>query len=270
MKAFFYTVLFTLFMLSTSLLAQDLNQTSTPKWELGLGVGALILPHYRGSDQDAYYVAPIPYIKYNGDRFRVDKEGAHLDFYKGNKVKIDASTAFYLSVDSDKNRARTGMPSLEHIVEIGPRIQFNLYKSFDNSTRLIFAIPLRKAIATDLGSLDDIGWVVAPYLQLRNFTKGWESAIAIGPVWADEEYHDYFYQVDRQYVKADRQFYDAKAGYSGSRLAVTTSTRSGNVFFGLFAKYDYLDGAVFLNSPLVKKKDSFTAGIALSYVFTSF
>jgi len=37
-----------------------------PEWELG--VGGLSVPHYRGSDQRAQYVAAIPYVRYNGKR----------------------------------------------------------------------------------------------------------------------------------------------------------------------------------------------------------
>ena len=38
-----------------------------PLWELGLGVGALRVPHYRGSDQDHGWVLPVPYFVYNGE-----------------------------------------------------------------------------------------------------------------------------------------------------------------------------------------------------------
>lgn len=250
---------------STFISAEELTQMSKPKWELGVGVGTLSMPHYRGSDQTAEYIAPIPYFRYSGKRLQVDKEGGRFYFYNSDDVKFDISTAFALPVDSDDNRARTGMTNLNAVVEIGPRIQFSLYQSKNKNLRLRFALPLREAF--ELGQVKDIGWVFSPYLQIRYFNSGWETAASVGPMWASEEYHDYFYEVAPQYATANRTEYKARAGYSGSRLTLTTSKRFDDIFFGVFARYDDLDGATFIDSPLVKQKNSFMIGVALSWVF---
>lgn len=261
------TIIFSLILFSFSTLtfAEEFPLANKPKWELGVGIGAISLPHYRGSDQNAEYIAPIPYFRYNGKRLQLDKEGGRFYFYNSEEFKFDLSTAFALPVDSDDNRARTGMNNLGAIIELGPRLQFNLYQSKDKNLRIRFALPLREAY--DLGEIKDIGWVFSPYLQLRYFKSGWETAASVGPVWASEEYHDYFYEVAPQYVTANRTAYNARAGYSGSRLTLTMNKRFDDIFFGLFARYDDLTGATFIDSPLVKQKDSFMIGIALSWVF---
>lgn len=259
------TYILILLSLSTYIDADETAGQNKPVWELGAGIGVLSIPHYRGSDQSANYVAPIPYFRYSGKRLQVDKEGGRFYFYNNESIKFDISTAFALPVESSDNQARTGMTNLETVIELGPRIQVSLFQSEDENIRLLFALPLREAY--ELGHVKSIGWVFSPYLQLRYFKSGWETAASVGPVWASEKYHDYFYQVAPQYVTADRSQYDAKAGYSGSRLTLTISKRFDDVFFGLFARYDDLDGAIFLDSPLVKKKDSFMVGIALSWVF---
>lgn len=249
------------------LFAEENIQADKAKWELGLGAGGLSMPHYRGSDQRADYVAPIPYIRYNGKRLKIDKEGGRFYFYNSEGVKVDVSLAFAVQVDSEDNRAREGMTDLGNIIEVGPRILVNLYESADKNLRLRFAAPLRTAYATDLEHTENIGLVFAPYLQLRYFTSGWESSVSLGPMWADEEYHDYFYEVAPQYETASRSSYDAKDGYSGSRLTFTLSKRFNKLYFGLFARYDDLSGASFMDSPLVKQEDSFMVGAALSWVF---
>ena len=71
------------------------------KWEFGLGLGALSLPHYRGSDQRHEYFAPIPYVRYNGDRLKVDREGGRYYFYDSRKIKLDLNATFDFPVDSD-------------------------------------------------------------------------------------------------------------------------------------------------------------------------
>lgn len=247
--------------------ANEPHLPEKPKWQLGFGVGGISLPHYRGSDQRAEYASPVPYLRYEGDRLKVDREGGRYYFYNSETTIIDVSTAFALPVDSDDNRARKGMPNLAANIELGPRIQFTLFQSPDKHSRLRFAIPLRSVFATDLRSTKNIGWVFSPYFQLRYFTDGWETATSIGPVWASEQYHDYFYEVTPQYATAGRAAYNAQAGYSGSRITFTTNKRFHKYFFGFFARYDNLNGAVFNKSPLVKRNDSFMLGAAFSWVF---
>ena len=214
-----------LFIISNAIFAEGPVHTDKPKWELGIGIGGLSLPHYRGSDQRADYFSPIPYIRYNGKRLKVDREGGRFYFYNSEDIKIDVSMAFALQVDSDDNRARVGMPDLDNIIELGPRFQYNLYQSEDKNVRFRFALPLRTAYATDFRRTKNIGWVLSPYLQLRYFNAGWESAISAGPTWANEEYHDYFYEVASQYATGIRPTYNAQAGYSGSRITITLSKR---------------------------------------------
>lgn len=258
-----------LMIITSSSYSEEKLIENNPKWELGLGVGGLSLPHYRGSDQRAEYVSPIPYIRYNGDRFKVDREGGRFYFHNSEDVKVDVSMAFALQVDSDDNRARVGMTDLANIIEVGPRIQYNLYQSQDKNFRFRFSLPLRTGFATDFIRTENIGWVLSPYLQLRYFNSGWESAFSIGPTWADKEYNSYFYKVDPQYATVSRPAYEAQAGYSGSRITVTLSKRYDKLFLGLFARYDNLNNATFIGSPLVKQTDSISAGMALSWVFKS-
>lgn len=242
---------------------------SPPKWELGAGIGGLRIPHYRGSDQTKEYVAPIPYVRYNGDRFKVDREGARFYFLKKGKFKLDASTSINFPVDSDDNRARQGMPDLDPVLELGPRAQFDIYDSKDRHLRIRAALPLRLAITTDLKGPDNTGWICSPYLQIRYYS-GWETALSIGPIWASEKYHDYYYQVSPNYATEDRPTYDARAGYSGFRYTLTTSTRlSKRLWLGAFTRYDNISDAVFADSPLVKQSNVLFFGIGIAYIFTS-
>lgn len=267
MSAVKTTFMLCLFLICDFIYAEENDDTQKPQWELGVGIGGLSVPHYRGSDQRAQYFAPIPYVRYNGKRLKIDREGGRFYFYNGEVIKVDVSLAFAIAVDSNDNRARTGMSDLDNIIEIGPRILFNLYDSDDKNLRFRLGVPLRTAYATDFRQTKDVGLVFSPYLQARYFTAGWVSAISFGPMWASEAYHDYFYEVAPQYVTATRSAYNAKAGYSGSRLTVTFSKRFDKIYFGLFSRYDDLKGASFIDSPLVKQKDSLMVGAVLSWVF---
>jgi len=254
-------VIFTIF----STASQADEGSNKTQWEFGVGLGALSLPHYRGSDQREEYFAPIPYVRFRGDKLKVDREGGRYFFIDGESFKLDISAAFALPVDSDKNTARQGMPDLDAILEVGPRAQWYLWESQDRRLRLRAGAPAR--LAVNLSDAGNEGWVFTPYLQLRYYSN-METAISIGPMWASEKYHDYYYQVDSQYVTGSRPAYDAKSGYSGFRLTVTNSHRiSKHYWWGGFARYDSISGATFENSPLVKQKNAFMAGFVISYIF---
>ena len=83
-------IIFTLIIvsLSTYIFADENTGQSKPKWELGVGIGGLSIPHYRGSDQRADYIAPIPYFSYSGKRLQVDREGGRFYFYNSEDVLV--------------------------------------------------------------------------------------------------------------------------------------------------------------------------------------
>ena len=245
-------------------LAQD-----KPLWEFGLGAGALRVPDYRGSADSTTYVAPIPYLIYRGRLLQVDREGVHGDIFRGERVKLDWSAAAGIPAKSRTDGARAGMPDLDATLEIGPSLEIRLHR--DELTQRIWSLrlPLRAVAATDLRHSQGAGWVFAPNLHLdaKRLGAGWEGSLAFGPMYATEAYHDYYYEVASAYVTATRPRYDAKGGYSGSRVTLTLTRRFDGYWIGAFARYDTLAGASFADSPLVQKKESFMIGVGVAWVF---
>lgn len=243
-------------------------QSTDTHWQLGIGIGGLSLPHYRGSNQRQDYAAPIPYVRYEGKRLHVDREGGRFYLYHGRRWWLDLSATVGFPVDSRDDRARQGMPDLNPVFEIGPRAQFTLYSNPKHDLQLRFAVPLRLAIATDIRHTQSLGLVLSPYLQLR-FGQQWNMAISLGPLFASESYDAYYYQVDPQYTTATRPVYNAHAGYAGSRISVSASRQFQHHYWvGLYLRYDTLSGAVFADSPLVKQNHSFTAGLAFAWILS--
>src|SRR5690606_33723225 len=65
-----------LFLMSFCVQAQTTDTTIVPAaktWELGIGVGAITGPDYRGSKEYHHYVAPIPYVIYRGKYIQTDR-----------------------------------------------------------------------------------------------------------------------------------------------------------------------------------------------------
>jgi outer membrane protein len=246
-------------------------QQLRPEWEFGLGATGLTLPDYRGSDESRGYLLPFPYIIYRGERFRVDRQGIRGIFFESDRVEINLSLNATPPVDSDENQARQGMPRLDPTIEIGPRIDIRLASDRVKESAVELRLPLRAAIATDFSHTNGVGFVFSPHLSFttRPVLAGvkWNFGTQIGALFAAREYHQYFYGVEERFASAARPAFSAEGGYSGSYVLASLSRRFPRFWVGAFARYDTLKGAVFDESPLVRRDYAFMAGIALAWVF---
>lgn len=247
----------------SGLIASTARAGEPPRWELGLGLAGITIPDYRGSDEQRGYLLPLPYVQYRGEIFRIDREGAHGRLFDSERVRLELSAAAGPPARSRDNAARRDMPDIDPTVELGPSLE--IYLTRDRRWQL--ELPWRTVIATDLSHTDNIGWVFAPSLnyRMRN-NDGWGGGVALGPLYASEKYHDYYYEVRPAFATAARPAYDAPGGYSGSRLTLTAARRYPDFWVGAFARYDRLSGAAFGDSPLLKKKSSFMAGVGIAWV----
>jgi outer membrane scaffolding protein for murein synthesis (MipA/OmpV family) len=235
-----------------------------PLWELGLGAGALHLPHYRGSDQSRNWLLPIPYFIYRGEVFRADREGAHAVFVDGERLDLDISLAANTPTRSKDNRARAGLADLAPTVEVGPSAKLLLTGGV--GWKLDLRLPARAVITVER-SPQVIGWTVSPVLNLDLRASGWDLAFNAGPVAASRKYNAYFYDVPAAQATAARPAYAARGGAGGWAFTTTASRRFGDFWVGSYVQYDSLAGAVFADSPLVRKRQNLAYGIGLSYVF---
>lgn len=242
-----------------------------PLWEVGLGFTGLSIPDYRGSDEQRGYMLPFPYLVYRGDILNLDRKGNYILLLQSKRVKLNVSADFGVPVRSGRNDARKDMPKLLPTFQIGPSLEVCLTSTCDAGRAIQFRLPIRTVIASNFSRYDGIGFVMNPQINvdLDNIwqNSGWNFGCAVGPLFATERFHDYYYQVSPDYaVPGSRPFYDARGGYSGTLIIVSMSKRFKNSMFGAFARYDELTNAVFEDSPLVKTRHSFMAGFGFAWV----
>lgn len=245
-----------------------------PLWEAGVGVSGLRLPDYRGSDQSRHYVFPLPYFVYRGKALQVDRRGATGILYKSGRTELDLSLALANPVNSTSNRARAGMANLEPAIELGPRLRYLIIDDPKGDFDLRFEVPIRVAIGiSGFFRMSQIGLTVSPILSADwrrvGPDRAWNVGLSGGPFFGDAAYHDYYYGVKPQYATADRPTYRATGGYGGSQLTLGGSRRYGKLWVGAFVRAYDLSGAVYEDSPLVRRRYAVQAGLALSYVFAS-
>ncbi len=241
-----------------------------PLWEVGLGVAALRLPDYRGADQGRNYVLPLPYIVYRGDWLRADRDGARAVLLDTPRAKLDLSLAASAPSRSKDNDARRGMRNLKGLAEIGPNLNLELARSAHARWKLDLRLPVRAAFTLEK-SPRFAGTTFSPHLNLdlAPVAGGWNVGLLSGPVFGDRRNHAYFYGVGAGDATASRPAYTARGGYGGWQALASTSRRFGNTWIGAFVRYDRLDGAVFDDSPLMRRSGALSAGIGVSWILAT-
>ena len=144
------------------------NQHPQPLWEIGALVGVGILPTYPASDQTRFEILPLPYFTYRGEVIRSDDKGLLRGrLFKSDRAEIDVSLAAAFDVDSSDNRARVGMPDLDWLGEIGPRLELTLARAGD--VRIEFELPIRAVISTNFTSRANYqGLIMVPELAYHH------------------------------------------------------------------------------------------------------
>jgi hypothetical protein len=163
---------------------------------------------------------------------------------------------------------RAGMPTLQPAVEIGPSLEWHIWRAPDERLRLDLRLPLRMAFA--VGGDGMIGWFFAPNLNLdvagSGTWDGWNLGLMTGPLFANRRYHEYFYGVRPEFATSARPAYVAPGGYSGSQVLVALSKRYTRYWLGGYLRHDLLMDAAFMDSPLVRRNSSWSAGVGIAWI----
>lgn len=240
-----------------------------PLWELGVGVSGVRLPDYRGSNQSHNYLLPLPYVVYRGTWLKSDRDGTRAMLFDSPRVKLDVSFGAAAPARSN-NAAREGMPDLPGNLEVGPSLNITVDQEVRKRWTLDLRLPLR-GVATLESSPRYAGATFSPNLNfdLKDPTHGWNVGFLTGPLFANRRYHEQYYQVDAAYARPDRPAYQARGGYAGWQTIASTSKRFGHTWFGAFARLENLNGAVYADSPMVKRNSALTVGFGVSWVLAT-
>ena len=260
MPWFFYLPM-GLMWLSTAALAEQ-----KPLWQLGVGPAGLISPHYLGADDSHEYLAPLPYFEYNGERLKADRDGVRGVLLQRDRFEITLTGSGSLPVDSDDSEAREGMPDLEWVLEPGLLFRYSLFDDGASSIRM--ELPLRAALEVD-GGFDHIGWVGFPRIHASADIAKWRLESTFGVIYADRDYHGYFYDVAPRFATADRGEYSARSGQTAVRATLALKRQIGRFFYGGFMTWYNLDGAANREASLVQERNNYAAGFIVAWVFAS-
>jgi len=248
-------------------LAAPAQGKEEPLWEYGLGLGALGYADYRGANTSHVYPLPVPYLLYNGPFLKSDKDGLHGKLF--NREWVELSLSFDATMPVSNDRTRNSLTELRPTVEAGISLDFHLWRSADARTRIDFKVPVRQAFTLQFPP-QPIGWTLTPGFKLNIADAfghaGWEAGLFAGPLFANRHYNDYFYSVTPQEATESRPAYQATGGYAGTQFVADLTKRYPKYWVGGFVRYDTLAGAVFAESPLVRRENYWAAGVVFGWM----
>jgi len=256
-----------IFYLSLVIISSKICSEELPLWEANIGLTGMQLPHYPGSDSYTTRAIPFPSFIYRGEWFKASDGKVQGLFYSSEDLVIDVSLSGSLPASADDNNVRIGMPALDATFEIGPSMTKQLWNSTDNNTSLSLEVPMRAAFSlnTDNWAIRNHGWTFAPFLNLQHKHNSWDGNFSLGPIYASQRYHSYFYDVQPQYQTLERTAYTSESGYSGSRLTLSINKDYKKYSIKGFARYDVLSSAVFMDSPLIERSNNFSVGFVFMW-----
>jgi outer membrane scaffolding protein for murein synthesis (MipA/OmpV family) len=162
------------------------------------------------------------------------------------------------------------MPDLDYIFELGPQLKLRLSKfEFEQhgNAELFLNLQARAVYSTDFSGINNRGYVFQPVLSYRQ--RGWLSektalSFSLLPTWATEKLHDYFYQIESDFVTNQRPAYNAKGGYLGTDLSIGLSfNATEDIRIFTFARASMHSGSANEESPLFREKSTFSYGVGM-------
>lgn len=261
-----------LILFTTYAQADDYNIEPKPLYEFGIGGGGGYLPDYPGSDQSQWRGLPFPYFIYRGAIFRSDqRRGTRARFISAKSYELALSGSGSFPAHSDENTARSGMPNLDWMGEVGPRLILELSDS-DYNWHTFLNLPLRMVFSSDFKAVHHRGYSLTPSIVTERFGlfhKDSRLAFELTFNFLDQELAKYFYDVAPEFVRAGRPEYSAKSGYLGTDLQsrfLHPLSDHLRTFTGLGVSY--YGGSANAESPLFKSQWNYDVSIGLIWVFS--
>jgi len=243
-----------------------------PLWEMNLAAFARYGPSYPASEESQVNIIPLPFPIYRGRFLRVGDDTdkpVTTRIFRRDRVKLDIDFGLNFPVDSDDIDARTGMPDLDLLAEVGPELELQFVKG-PKLGDVFLALQARGAFSFDGLEPTWRGLIFSSelkYVRPLNQKKS-EFMVRLTPEWAGDEYMNFFYGVAPEFATAEREAYDANGGYLGTKLAFTLKHEFTDEFsLRTGVRFGFYQGARNRASPLYTAENNSGVYIAFLWKF---
>lgn len=249
----------------------QLPQGEYSGWTFGVGVAsAQKIPHYLGSKQSRNFIAPVPYIRYDGKHLRISQSGITGKLFNTEKLYLSISLSGALPVDSSENKKRLDMPDISAVFEVGPSIKYYLSGDDNELNATYIDLNMRQAYSinmSDLGINSSPAFVHRQQLSSRWFGGKVHWLNQVKFEWLSDALADRFYSVSEQYQSSDRFTFKANGGYGGYRLASRIRWQHQQHIVSLFVGFADISSARYADSPLIEQQQHLYSGAGYFYIF---
>jgi outer membrane scaffolding protein for murein synthesis (MipA/OmpV family) len=252
------------FVIILLLISLNVFAEKKPLFELGVAGFVAHIPDYPAADQGRGRYLVVPTFLYRGFIFRSDKKGTRARFFKSDKWDIDLSLSASLPSSSDNNETRKGMADLDTLLELGPRVNYELFDNDIHALNLEF--PLRHVISTDIQHTQEHGTRFTPEIDYKyKITPKYKLSLSMKLNYASEKLHDYFYQVDTPDSTNKRASYNATPGYLSRDISFNIIHYRKHMSIILGFRHSDYSGAQNEKSPLFKSNEDSTIFLGFNY-----
>ena len=249
------------------------DPASEALWELNIAAFGRYGPSYPASEESQGNFVPLPFPVYRGTFLRIgDDTDSPIRgrVFRTDRIKLDIDFDLVFGSESDDIAARTGMPDLDLLLELGPELELQFVDRGWLAADAFLAFQVRGAFSWD--GLDPAyeGLVYSPELKFaREFgDSGREAKLRITPTFATGGYMDYYYGVAPAVATAERPEFAADGGYLGTEIALSLRipvARRLELWGGI--RQGFYSGAKNEDSPLFTDRAATTFFGAFMYRF---
>ncbi|MBC87114.1 MAG: hypothetical protein CL677_08020 [Bdellovibrionaceae bacterium] len=239
-----------------------------PVLELGVGLFTAWFPQYPAARENQTLTLPAPLVRLRTPIVKADREdGLRSLLMDGKNYTLTFSASGSFPAGSKDNPDREGMPTLDLLMEFGPKLVYHAYRLRDEG-KLDIHIPLRTVTSASFDHIEEQGFTFSPYISWRDLNllnTGHEFYFNFGATWATRKLHSYFYEVRPEFVTADRSQHSAKDGFVGSYITMSYVIPLGMHNFYSFVGADFHSGAANEDSPLFVNSTNYSVGVGMSW-----
>lgn len=236
-----------------------------PLWEIGAFAGAMASPAYPASADRSQNAIVLPFFIYRGEILRADQSGIGARLLHTDRYTVDVGVSGSLPASSNGIALRHDMPDLSTLVEVGPRIKYDV-ADIAPGQRIYVEVPLRAVLELHSG-IQSQGYAIEPKIHYEIHRHAdWNFRASAGAYYGDQQLNQYFYGVPAFYATTDRPAYEAQAGWISTRVSLDLSKHLGpdlRVF--AYVRHDDYTVSSNRSSPLFAQSSGNTFGMALTW-----
>lgn len=236
------------------------KKEETKKLDLSVGIGAISIPAYIGSDDQKTYILPFADVTYRINEqdklFANPLRGVGYERRLSPVLRAGIAGTIRQPRNTNGKRKLEGMDNLDGTFEVGPYIERKLTRKLTVGASAKFdTMGVHSSFVGDL---------YANY-QLPSYVKNLYTTATLSLSYYGNKFVETYYSVSAEEATASRPEFDGDGGFAEASLGVNSMYYIDDKWFliGNFSYKRLMDEVE--NSPVIAQNDNFTAVFGLGY-----